>query len=60
MDVSISFTRALFAILSIFFMTIYMTSGPDGVTAGNVILGVLLGAILMGGLVMFDIVFPAI
>lgn len=52
MNLAIAFTRTLFMILSIFFMTLYMISGPEGTTWGNLIgglsLGVILGLLLIG------------
>lgn len=51
MNLAVIFTRILFVILSIFFMTAYM------VTAGNAAMGVLLGAILGCVLIGFDLLF---
>ncbi|MGB7977873.1 MAG: TRAM domain-containing protein [Chlamydiales bacterium] len=52
MNLALAFTRILFVILSIFFMTVYMISGPGGYTGMNlgwgVGLGLLLSLILMG------------
>ncbi len=57
MNLALAFTRTLFFILSIFFMTAYMISGPEGHTAMNMAkgvgLGVLLGCLLIG----FDLLF---
>lgn len=57
MNLALAFTRILFVILSIFFMTVYTISGRDGYTAANfgkgVLFGVILGALLIG----FDILF---
>jgi uncharacterized protein YacL len=46
MNPALMFTRILFAILSIFFMTVYMISGQNGATLENIIKGVGLGALL--------------
>lgn len=57
MNLALAFTRTLFFILSILFMTTYMISGPSGYTGKNLAiglgLGVLLGLILIG----FDFLF---
>jgi uncharacterized protein YacL len=55
MNISIMFTRILFAILSVFFMIIYMTSSNP--TASNAVLGIVLGVVLMVILIAFDIIF---
>ena len=57
MNVALAFTRVFFVILSIFFMTTYMISGPDGYTPVNLALGVLMGSTLGGLLMGFDILF---
>lgn len=57
MNVALAFTRVFFVILSIFFLTAYMISGPDGYKAANLGLGVLMGAVLGGVLIGFDLLF---
>lgn len=57
MTVALAFTRILFMILSIFFLTTYMISGPNGYTPANLGWGVLYGAILGFLLIGFDFLF---
>jgi len=57
MNVALAFTRLLFMILCVFFMTTYMISGPGGYTGGNLALGVGLGLILGIALIGFDLLF---
>ncbi len=57
MNVSLVFMRILFMILSIFFMTTFMVSGPAGFTAADAVTGVLLGALFGVLLIGFDIAF---
>src|SRR5690242_17106478 len=57
MNVALAFTRVLFMILCIFFMTFYMISGPEGYTLGNLGAGVLLGVIFGCALIGFDLLF---
>ena len=57
MNVALAFTRVLFMILSIFFMTTYMISGPGGYTHANLLTGVGLGALLGFALIGFDLLF---
>ena len=57
MNVALAFTRVFFMILSIFFMTAYMLSGPDGYTPGNLGLGVGGGALFGLLLIGFDLLF---
>jgi uncharacterized protein YacL len=57
MNLALAFTRTLFMVLSIFFMTVYMISGPDGYTSGNLATGVGLGVILGLVLIGFDLLF---
>ena len=57
MNVSLVFTRILFMILSIFFMTTFMISGPSGFQVTDAITGVLLGVIFGLLLISFDIAF---
>lgn len=57
MNLALAFTRTLFMILSIFFMTTYMISGPEGYTVNNLVVGVVLGAILGFALIGFDLLF---
>ncbi len=57
MNVALAFTRALFMVLCIFFMTFYMISGPEGYTLGRLGLGILIGAIFGCALIGFDLFF---
>lgn len=57
MNLALAFTRTLFVILSIFFMTTYMISGPEGYTGANLGLGMGLGVILGLALIGFDLLF---
>ncbi len=57
MNLALAFTRTLFMILSIFFMTTYMISGPNGHTPGNWVTGLLLGGALGFALIGFDLLF---
>lgn len=57
MNIALAFTRLLFFILSIFFITTYMISGEDGYTFGNILLGVVFGSVLGALLIGFDILF---
>ena len=57
MNLALAFTRTLFVILSIFFMTTYMISGPDGYTGSNLAVGLGLGLVLGCLLIGFDLLF---
>lgn len=57
MNLALAFTRILFVVLSIFFMIVYMISGREGYTLGNLGKGILAGAILGGLLIAFDFLF---
>jgi len=57
MNIALAFTRVLFMILSIFFMTVYTISGPEGFTFANLGLGVGLGALFGCALMGFDLFF---
>ncbi len=57
MNLALAFTRTLFFILSIVFMTTYMISGPNGYTGMNLAVGLGLGAILGFLLIGFDLLF---
>lgn len=57
MNVALAFTRVLFMFLSIFFMTFYMISGPEGYSLSNLGLGVLLGIVFGCVLISFDLLF---
>lgn len=46
MHLALMFTRILFSILSIFFMTVYMISGRNGATLENAVKGIGLGVVL--------------
>lgn len=57
MNIPLAFTRVLFFILSIFFMTTYMMSIPEGTLWVNALIGVALGAIFSFLLMGFDTIF---
>ena len=57
MNIALAFTRLFFFILSIFFITTYMISGPSGYSIGNLLVGILLGACLGFLLIGFDLLF---
>lgn len=57
MNLALAFTRTLFMILSIFFMTTYMISGPDGYTTSNLATGAGIGVVLGLALIGFDLLF---
>lgn len=57
MNVALAFTRVLFVVLSIFFLTVYMISGPGGYNHTNLLLGVLMGSGLGVLLIGFDLLF---
>lgn len=57
MNLSLAFTRLFFAVLSIFFMTSYMISYPQGAIGIKLLVGVCLGAVFSLLLLAFDILF---
>ncbi len=57
MNISLTFLRTFFMILSVVFMTIYMHSIPSGQTFGNTIIGVVLGLAFGSLLIGFDMAF---
>lgn len=57
MNIALAFTRTLFIILSIFFMIVYMISGGDDYSWGNLGKGITAGVILSGLLIGFDFLF---
>ncbi len=57
MNISLVFIRIFFTIISIFFMTTYMLSRPEGFLATNALLGTVLGFIFSFLLIGFDILF---
>ncbi|GAB4192708.1 MAG: hypothetical protein Tsb0015_15150 [Simkaniaceae bacterium] len=57
MNISLAFTRIFFAILSIFFMTTYMISRPEGAIAVNAVIGVIIGIVFIFLLIGFDTLF---
>lgn len=57
MNVSIAFTRFLFVILSIFFITTYMITGEEGYTFFNLLVGGGIGLLLGLALIAFDCIF---
>lgn len=57
MNIALAFTRLFFFILSIFFITTYMISGPSGFSLENLLIGAGLGALLGCLLIGFDVLF---
>jgi uncharacterized protein YacL len=57
MNVALAFTRLLFVILSIFFITTYMIAGSGGYTLSNLLIGAGSGLLLGMGLIGFDLLF---
>ena len=57
MNISLAFTRIFFAALSIFFMTVFMISSPEGATAARVLMGMSLGVLFTFLLIGFDTLF---
>lgn len=57
MNLSLLYTRTLFFVLSVFFMTFYMVSGESGHHTLNLLWGVLLGSALGSALIGFDLLF---
>lgn len=57
MNVSLAFIRIFFAIISVFFMTTYMLSRPEGLLTANAIIGVAIGLVFSLLLFGFDTVF---
>jgi uncharacterized protein YacL len=57
MNLALAFTRILFMILSIFFITTYMIAGPTGYTLPNLLTGLSIGTLLGFALIGFDILF---
>lgn len=57
MNLALAFTRLLFVILSIFFITTYMIHGPEGYTAGNFLVGAAIGLVFGIALIGFDVLF---
>ena len=57
MNISLTFLRTFFVILSIIFMTIYMHASPTGNVFSNTLIGILLGLVLGFLLIGFDLAF---
>ncbi len=57
MNLALAFTRTLFVVLSIFFMTTYMISGSEGYTSARLGMGVVLGGLLGALLIGFEFLF---
>ena len=57
MNISLAFVRIFFAIISVFFMTTYMLSRPEGMMATNALIGVLIGFVFSLLLIGFDTIF---
>lgn len=57
MNVTLAFTRFLFMVLSVFFITVYMLSLPMGTPLFNGILGIVIGLAFGFLLIGFDIIF---
>ncbi len=57
MNLALAFTRLLFVILSIFFITTYMIAGSGGYTLSNLLTGAGMGLVLGLALIGFDLLF---
>lgn len=57
MNLSLAFTRIFFAVLSLFFMTIYMLSYPHGSVAIKLSVGLAIGSLFFLLLIGFDLIF---
>jgi uncharacterized protein YacL len=57
MNIALAFTRLFFFILSIFFITTYMISGPSGYSLENLLIGAGLGSLFGLLLFGFDMIF---
>jgi len=57
MNVALAFTRILFVVLCVFFMSFYMVSGEQGYTLSNLGIGLALGLVFGGLLIGFDLLF---
>lgn len=57
MNVALAFTRTLFVVLSVFFMSFYMISGQEGYSFANLGIGILIGLLFGGLLIGFDLLF---
>ncbi len=57
MSISIAFMRSLFVVLSIFFMTAFMISSPNGAMHINALVGIVLGCVFGFLLIAFDMAF---
>ena len=57
MNVALALTRVLFTILSLFLLTFYMVSGPEGFSIANAIIGIVLGGAFSCLLIGFDQIF---
>lgn len=57
MNITLAFTRSLFMILSVFLLTFYMVSGPDGYSQGKLGIGLGLGILFGCLLIGFDLFF---
>lgn len=57
MNLTVAFTRTFFVILSVFFITVYTISLPEGSTLMNGIMGIVIGLAFGFGLIGLDIAF---
>ncbi|EKE08237.1 MAG: hypothetical protein ACD_17C00271G0003 [uncultured bacterium] len=57
LNLALAFSRTFFMILSMFFMTLYMVTGPYGYSWKNISWGLLLGAMLGLTLIGFELLF---
>jgi uncharacterized protein YacL len=57
MNISLTFMRTLFVVLSVFFMTTFMLSSPNGAVHINALIGIILGLVFGALLIGFDITF---
>ncbi len=57
MNITLVYLRLFFTILSVFFLTTYMISGPDGYTPANFGMGIAMGLGVAALLIGFDLLF---
>lgn len=57
MNLAFALTRSLFFLLSLFFVTVYMVTGPGGYSATSLITGLVLGTCLAFALIGFELLF---
>src|SRR5580700_7977238 len=57
MNISLTFMRTFFVVLSVFFMTTFMLSSPTGAPHVNALIGVIIGVLFGFLLIGFDLMF---